>query len=187
MIKSSRQLKDKVRNLSRQKAADPQVLLRIFMMERFLERVSISEYGENLILKGGMLVTSLVGTSLRATMDTDMTVRGVTLRPEEVRSMVEEIAAIPLPDGVTFTITSITDIMQEAEYPGVRVNMTAYMEDTRASLKLDFSTGDVITPSAIEYPYKLMFEDRAINLQSYNLETVLAEKLETVIASVNLC
>lgn len=182
MITSSRQLKDKVRNLASEKEIDPQVLLRIYMMERLLERISVSEYREKLILKGGMLVSSLVGTAMRSTMDTDMTIRGVTVSTDAVRNMVEAIISVPLPDGVSFSIKSVSSIMDEAEYPGIRVSMNAFMEGVRVPLKLDFSTGDVITPCAVEYPYKLMFEDRAVNLLSYNLETVLAEKLETVIA-----
>ena len=182
MITSARQLKDKIRNLAKEKGADPQVLLRIYMMERLLERVALSEYREKLILKGGLLVSSLVGTTMRSTMDTDMTVRGATVSRDEVRNMIEAIISFPLSDGVSFLLNDISDIMDEAEYPGIRVSMTALLEGVRVPLKLDFSTGDVITPRAIEYPYKLMFEDRTINLLSYNLETVLAEKLETIIA-----
>lgn len=182
MITSARQLKDKIRNLASEKEIDPQVLLRIYMMERLLERVSVSEYREKLILKGGMLVSSLVGTAMRSTMDTDMTIRGVTVSTDAVRNMVEEIISVPFPDGVRFSIKSVSTIMDEAEYPGIRVSMTAFMDGVRVPLKLDFSTGDVITPRAVEYPYKLMFEDRAVNLLSYNLETVIAEKLETIIA-----
>ena len=182
MITSARQLKDKIRNLAKEKGADPQVLLRIYMMERLLERVALSEYHEKLILKGGLLVSSLVGTTMRSTMDTDMTVRGATVSQDEVRNMIEAIISFPLSDGVNFLLNDISDIMDEAEYPGIRVSMTALLEGVRVPLKLDFSTGDVITPRAIEYPYKLMFEDRTVNLLSYNLETVLAEKLETIIA-----
>ena len=182
MITSARQLKDKIRNLAREKGAEPQVLLRIYMMERLLERVALSEYHEKLILKGGLLVSSLVGTTMRSTMDTDMTVRGATVSQDEVRNMIEAIISFPLSDGVSFLLNDISDIMDEAEYPGIRVSMTALLEGVRVPLKLDFSTGDVITPRAIEYPYKLMFEDRTVNLLSYNLETVLAEKLETIIA-----
>ncbi len=182
MITSARQLKDKIRNLAKEKGADPQVLLRIYMMERLLERVALSEYHEKLILKGGLLVSSLVGTTMRSTMDTDMTVRGATVSQDEVRNMIEAIISFPLSDGVSFLLNDISDIMDEAEYPGIRVSMTALLEGVRVPLKLDFSTGDVITPRAIEYPYKLMFEDRTVNLLSYNLETVLAEKLETIIA-----
>lgn len=182
MNMSARQLKDKIRNLANEKGADAQVLLRNYMMERFLERVAVSEYSEKFILKGGMLVPSMVGLESRSTMDIDTTVRGATVSADEVRQILEEIISIDLSDGVRFVINSIADIMDEAEYPGIRVGMTAFLDSVRSSLKVDISTGDVITPSAIEYSYKFMFEDRSVRLLAYNLETVLAEKLETILA-----
>ena len=182
MITSARQLKDKIRNLSREKSVEPQVLFRVYMMERLLERIALSAFREKFILKGGMLVSSMVGAELRSTMDADVTVNGAAVNPDEVQKMMEAIISVPFTDGVSFTINDISSIMDEAEYPGVRVSMAAFMESMRVPLKTDISTGDVITPHAVEYPYKLMFEDRSINLLAYNLETVLAEKLETVIS-----
>lgn len=182
MITSARQLKGKIRNLARDKSADAQVLLRNYMMERFLERVSVSDYREKIILKGGMLVTSMVGFEARSTMDIDTTVKGATVSADEVQRFIEKIISINLADGVVFAINSISDIMDEAEYPGIRVGMTAFMDDVRVPLKVDISTGDAITPRAVEYSYKLMFGGQTIRLQAYNLETVLAEKLETIIA-----
>lgn len=182
MIRSARQLKDKIRNLARDKSADAQLLLRNYMMERFLDRVASSAYSEKFILKGGMLVTSMVGFHARSTMDIDTTMTGETLSRDEVQRIIGEVVAIDLSDGISFTVTGIDDIMDEAEYPGIRVSMNAYLEAVRVPLKVDISTGDVITPHAVEYSYKLMFEDRSIRLLAYNLETVLAEKLETIIA-----
>ncbi len=182
MIRSARQLKDKLRNLAKDNSADAQLLLRNYMMERFLERVASSAYSEKFILKGGMLVTSMVGFNARSTMDIDATVTGATISHDEVQRIIGEVISINLSDGVSFAVTGITDIMDEAEYPGIRVSMNAYLEDVRVPLKVDISTGDVITPHAVEYSYQLMFEDRSIRLLAYNLETVLAEKLETIIA-----
>lgn len=182
MIRSARQLKDKIRNLSSDKLADAQLLLRNYMMERFLERVASSAYREKFILKGGMLVTSMVGFEARSTMDIDATIKGETIGIEEVQWIIADIISIDLSDGTSFTTNSISEIIDESEYPGVRVAMTAYMDGIRVPLKVDISTGDVITPHAVEYSYRLMFEDRAIRLLAYNLETVLAEKLETIIA-----
>lgn len=182
MIISARQLKDKVRNLSKEKSADAQILLRCYMMERFLERVSISRYNKNFILKGGMLIASMVGFEARSTMDIDTTVRGETVSANKIKDMIKEIIPVNLSDGVSFITQGISNIMDEAEYPGIRVSMTAFMDGVRVPLKIDISTGDVITPRAVEYSYKLMFEDRSILLLAYNLETILAEKLETIIA-----
>lgn len=138
MIKTAKQLKDLIRNLSKKKSADAQILMRNYMMERFLERISLSQYPDKFIL----------------TME----------------------------DGVTFRIKQITEIMDEAEYPGVRVSMETEFDGVRTPLKVDISTGDVITPKEIQYSFKLMLEERSINVWAYNLETVLAEKLETVIS-----
>lgn len=182
MIRSARQLKDKIRNLASDKSADAQILLRSYMMERFLERVAGSDYNRKFILKGGMLVTSMVGFEARSTMDIDATINGETVSIEDVQKMIVDIISLDLSDGASFKMNGISEIMEEAEYPGVRIAMTAYMDRIKIPLKVDISTGDVITPRAIEYSYKLMFEDRSIRLLAYNLETVLAEKLETIIA-----
>ena len=181
MIKTSRQLKDKIRNLAKEKSADAQILMRTYMMERLLERISISEYKKNFILKGGVLITSLVGLDFRSTMDVDTTIKGFDVNLTSVEQMIQNLIDIPLEDGVLFQIKNIDSIMDEAEYPGIRVSMQALFDGTITPLKIDISTGDVITPGAIQYSYKLMFVDRYIQLLSYNLETVLAEKLETIV------
>lgn len=181
MIKTSRQLKDKIRNLAKGKSADAQILMRTYMMERLLERISLSEYKNNFILKGGVLIASLVGLDFRSTMDVDTTIKGVDVNISSVEQMIQNLIKIPLEDGVLFQVKSINSIMDEAEYPGIRVSMQALFDGTKTPLKIDISTGEVITPGAIQYSYKLMFEDRYIQLLSYNLETVLAEKLETIV------
>ncbi len=181
MFKTSRQLKDKIRNLAKEKSADAQALIRSYMMERFLERISLSEYKKNFILKGGVLIASLVGLDFRSTMDIDTTVRGFNVTLPDVEHMMQNIITFSLEDGVLFQVKSLEYIMGEAEYPGIRVSLQALFDGTVTPLKVDVSTGDVITPSAIQYSYKLMFEDRYIQILSYNLETVLAEKLETII------
>lgn len=181
MIKTSTQLKDLIRNLSKEKAADAQLLLRNYMMERFLERISQSSYRDHFILKGGLLVAALVGLEARSTMDLDATIKGLNVSVEDVENIVASIVSVPADDGVTFRVNRIAEIMEEAEYPGVRVSMEAHFDGARSHLKLDISTGDVITPKEIRYNYKLMLEDRSIEVWAYNLETVLAEKLETII------
>ena len=182
MIKTSRQLKDLIRNLSKEKSADAQTLMRNYMMERFLERCSLSMYKDKFILKGGMLIAAMVGLEARSTMDIDATVKGATVNPDEVRKMVETIISVPIDDGVDFRIKQIAEIMDEAEYPGIRVSLEAEFDGVLTPLKIDISTGDVITPGEIRFSFKLMMENRAIEIMTYNMETVLAEKLETVIA-----
>lgn len=182
MINSARQLKDLIRNLSKKNSADAQILMRNYMMERLLERISVSDYKDKFILKGGMLVAAMVGLDSRSTMDLDATVKGVNITIEDVEKIVTSIISEQIEDGVEFRIKSVSRIMDEAEYPGVRVGMEAFFDGVRTPLKIDISTGDVITPSEIRYSFKLMLEDRSIEIYAYNLETVLAEKLETIIS-----
>ena len=182
MIKTSRQLKDKVRNMARGDSAKAQLLIRNYGMERFLERVSLSEHRDNFILKGGMLVSALVGLENRATMDIDTSIRNMPLDTIAAKAMVEEIIAVPVDDNIRFEINDFGTIMDDAEYSGVRISLNAFLDATRIPLKIDISTGDAITPAAVNYQYKLMFEERYIILWAYNLETVLAEKIETVLS-----
>ena len=182
MITTARQLKDLIRNLSKKKSADAQILMRNYMMERFLERISLSEYKDKFILKGGMLVAAMVGLDARATMDLDATIKGANVSLTDVETIISNIIAIPIDDGVSFRIKRISEIMEEADYPGVRVSMETKFDGVVTPLKIDISTGDVITPREIRYRFNLMLEDRTIEVWAYNLETVLAEKLETVIS-----
>ena len=182
MITTARQLKDLIRNLSKKKSADAQILMRNYMMERFLERISLSEYKNQFILKGGMLVAAMVGLDARATMDLDATIKGTNVSVEDVEMIISQIISIPLDDGVVFRVKRISEIMEEADYPGVRVSMETKFDGVITPLKIDISTGDVITPREIKYKFNLMLEDRTIEVWAYNLETVLAEKLETVVS-----
>ena len=182
MITTARQLKDLIRNMSKKKSADAQILMRNYMMERFLERISLSEYKNQFILKGGMLVAAMVGLDARATMDLDATIKGTNVSVEDVEMIISKIISISLNDGVLFRIKRISEIMEEADYPGVRVSMETKFDGVITPLKIDISTGDIITPREIKYNFNLMLENRTIEVWAYNLETVLAEKLETVIS-----
>lgn len=181
MIKTARQLKDLIRNLSKEKSADAQILMRNYMMERFLERISLSEYRDKFILKGGMLVAAMVGLDARSTMDLDATIKGANVNVEDIENLISSIITVPIDDGVKFQLKSISEIMDEAEYPGIRVSMSTTFDGVVTPLKIDISTGDAITPREVRYSFKLMLEDRSIDIWAYNLETVLAEKLETII------
>ena len=182
MIHSSKQLKDLIRNLSKEVGIEAHVLIRKYMMERFLERVSSSKYNGSFILKGGMLVAAFVGVEARATMDIDTTIKGIPVTIVDMERTITEISNIDLGDNVKFRIKKVLEIMDEAEYSGIRFSMDAVLDGAVISLKIDISTGDEITPREIAYSYKLMFEDRTIPIMTYPIETVLAEKLETVIS-----
>ena len=180
MITSRMQLNALIRNKAAGDGDKAQILLRIYMMERLLERISVSGYRDNFILKGGMLVSSLVGVDMRTTMDIDTTVRALPLTQEKAREFLEEIMAIDLEDNVSFRITKVEDIMEGHEYEGIRFHIEGALEKLRQTIKIDISTGDAITPAAVEYELPLILEERKIGLWAYNMETLLAEKLETV-------
>ena len=182
MISTAIQLKAKIRNVSKGNDRIAKSYIRIYFMERFMERVSLSKYRDNFILKGGMLVSSLLGIDLRSTMDIDTTVESLPLTKEYMSEVLDEICNIELEDNIVFKVVKIENIMDDFEYPGLRINMEATLEKLRQPVKIDISTNDKITPSAIEYEYKLMFEDRSILLNTYNIETTLAEKTQTIIS-----
>lgn len=182
MIHTSRQLKALVRNRSNGNSAQAQTIIRNYIMERFLERISLSKYRDHFILKGGMLVSALVGLENRATMDIDTTIKNLPLSVDDVTDIITEIIKVAVDDGITFSIKRVFEIMDEAEYPGVRAMLEAELDSMRTPLKIDISSGDVITPKEIEFSYQLMFEKRSISIYAYNIETVLAEKIETVIS-----
>jgi len=182
MALTGAQVKGKIKNIAKANKTDARILMRIYMMERFLERVSVSTYSGNFIIKGGILVTSMVGVSMRSTMDIDTTIKNINLSEEDALRVISEINEIDLQDGVSFIVKSVTGIMDEMEYPGIRIEMDAFLDGLVTPIKLDISTGDVITPRAIEYDYKLMLEEHSIKLWSYNLETIFAEKIQTILA-----
>lgn len=176
------QIKGRIKSVAKQNNADARTLMRIYMMERFLERLTQSEYRDNFIIKGGILVTAMIGVAHRSTMDIDTSMNNLNLSAEDALRVVNQVKDIDLDDGVSFEVKDVSNIMDEMEYPGIRVTMNANVGRLITPLKIDISTGDVITPRAIEFNYDLLLEDRSIKLWSYNLETILAEKLQTVLA-----
>lgn len=176
------QIKGRIKSVAKQNNADARTLMRIYMMECFLERLARSEYRDNFIIKGGILVTAMIGVAHRSTMDIDTSMKNLNLSAEDALQVVNQVKDIDLDDGVSFEVKDVSNIMDEMEYPGIRVTMNANVGRLITPLKIDISTGDVITPRAIEFNYDLLLEDRSISLWSYNLETILAEKLQTVLA-----
>ena len=181
-MKNAMQLKAVVKKIAKEKKISAQLVLQNYMLERFLERVSVSRFKDNFILKGGFLIASMVGLDSRATMDMDATMKGFPVTEETIQRMIEEVAAIPIKDDVTFTLKGIGPIHEGDEYTGYRVALTADYAPLAVPLKLDITTGDKITPREVVFQYKLMMEDRYIQVMAYNLATILAEKLETVIS-----
>lgn len=182
MITGARRIKDLIRNQAAGDSGKAQMLLRHFAMERFLERLSVSRYRDDFIIKGGILISSLVGVGERMTRDIDATMRGHDMTLNNISRILGEVAAIDIGDGFSFELGEPQEIMEDSEYGGVRIPVRASIEKTQTAFKVDISTGDAITPDAIEYNYALMFEDRSIPLRSYNTETALAEKIETILS-----
>ena len=176
------QLKGRLKNLAKQHNADARTLMRLYMMERFLERISLSRYNNNFILKGGILVTSLIGVALRSTMDIDTTIKNLNLSDEDIYKVIEDICSMDIQDGVTFKVKQLSKIMDDMEYPGIRITLDSFMGNMPVPMKIDISTGDIITPKEIRHSYRLLLEDRSILLWSYNLETLLSEKLQTILS-----
>jgi len=176
------QLKAIIKNIAKEKNISAQLVMQNFMLERLLERISVSKYQSNFILKGGFLIAAMVGLDTRATMDMDATIKGIPVNEETIRDMFKEICQLQLNDSVIFSFQSISEIREGDEYTGYRIHLTANYPPMAVPLKLDITTGDKITPREVKYSFKLLLDDRSISVLAYNLETVLAEKLETVIS-----
>lgn len=181
-MNNAMQLKAIIRNIAKKKNISASLVLQNYMLERFLERVSLSQYRANYIIKGGFLIASMVGLDSRATMDMDATIKGYPVNEESLQKMIEDIIAVPVSDDITFRFMSIGEIREDDEYSGYRVALRADYGKMAVPLKLDITTGDKITPREIDYSYKLLMEDRSISILAYNLSTILAEKLETVVS-----
>lgn len=181
-MKSATQLKATIKNVSNNRGISAQIVLQNYMLERLLERISVSRYQSNFILKGGFLIAAIVGLDTRATMDMDATVRGLTVDRDTVERMFKEICRISVNDAISFSLKRLEDIREGEEYSGLRVTLEATYPPMVVPLKVDITTGDRITPHEIVYEFKLLLEARSIKILAYNLETVVAEKLETIIS-----
>ena len=159
-ITSPKQLKDWISNMAKKNNLVANTVLQNYMMERFLERVSVSRYKDNFILKGGFLIAAMVGIDMRSTMDMDTTIKGIPVDRETIARTVNEILAIDVGDNVTFTIKSIKNIHDVSDYDDFRVGIEANFFTMRVNMKIDITTGDVIIPREVSYSFKLMFEDR---------------------------
>ena len=182
ITKNPMQLKAFIKNKAAEKHISAQLVMQNYMLERLLERISLSPYKNNFILKGGFLISAIVGLDTRATMDLDTTIKGFTLTHEAIRKIFTEICAVQIADDVQFEVIGISDIRETDDYPGIRVALKANYPPISVPLTVDVTTGDMITPREVEYTFSLLFDDRTISILAYNLETVLAEKLETVLS-----
>ena len=181
-FKNSMSLKAYIKNKAMENKIPAQLVMQNYMLERLLERISLSKYQKNIILKGGFLISTIVGIDSRTTMDLDTTIKGLPLTKELVNDIFFEICQIDVQDNISFNIRKIAEIREQDEYSGVRVFLDAIYPPLNVQLSVDVTAGDKITPKEIEYSFKMMFDERNINVLAYNLETILAEKLETILS-----
>ncbi|WP_392434336.1 nucleotidyl transferase AbiEii/AbiGii toxin family protein [Finegoldia magna] len=174
-------IKGKIRSMAEKKNLKSQEVLQIYFFERFLERLSKSNYKNNFVIKGGFLISSLIGIENRTTMDMDTTIKGIPLKEEKIKEIVNEIINIDVDDGIRFEIKDISYIREEDEYENFRISLIANVGKTKNPMKLDLTTGDAITPREIEYTYPCIFSQEDIKIMAYPLKTILAEKYETII------
>lgn len=180
-MKSSEQLKGAIRQIAKKKNLHSQEVLQMFLFERILERLSISKYKDNFILKGGLLISSMIGIDERTTMDMDTTVKGIEMEEEQIVAVIDELINIDVQDGIMFEFIKIEPIREDDFYNNFRVHLQAKYGKINSPMKIDITTGDIIIPAAIQYEFPLLFEEKSIQIMAYNLETILAEKYETII------
>lgn len=174
-------LKAKIRNLARNKDMSAQVILQNYMFERFLQRLSMSVYKDKFILKGGVLIAALVGIGNRATMDMDATIKNYPVDHDSIVKAIREICNISIDDDVTFTFDRIDAIRDVDVYGGYRVSIVSEYDTIITPMQIDITTGDSITPKEVLYLFKMIFEEGDIGIWAYNIETLLAEKVETIL------
>jgi len=180
--KNPMQFKAFIKKKASEKNITAQLVMQNYMLERLLERVSLSRYQQNFIVKGGFLISAIVGLESRATMDLDTTLKGIGLNHEKIKKVFEEICQITIDDDIFFEIDRFKDIRKSDAYPGIQVGLIAIYKTLKVPLSVDITTGDKITPREINYRFKLLFDDRVIKIMAYNLESLLAEKIETILS-----
>lgn len=181
MIKNRDSLKAKISKLAAKTNISNKYIIQTFMFEALLKRISVSEYKDKFIIKGGLLLSSIFGVNLRSTMDLDTTIKGLPLNMQTIENVINKIISIDLADNVKLKIENIKDIRLEDEYSGFNVNLKAEFDGLKTNLLIDITTGDVITYKEVEFKYYTLFDDEAINIMTYNYETIIAEKFETII------
>ena len=181
MMKTPEQLKGAIRNLAKKKGIHAQEVLQIFMFERIIERLSVSPYKDRFILKGGLLISAILGVAERTTMDMDTTVKGLPMDEQSIRKAISEILDQPVDDGIEFQLLDLTPIHEDDEYENFRASVQATYGKMKIPMKIDITTGDEITPKEIQFSYPFLFDDRRVMVKAYTQETILAEKYETII------
>lgn len=179
---TSQKLKTMIKRKVETSNLNHNTILRMVIFEFFLEKLSISKYSENFIIKGGFLVTAITKIDLRTTMDLDITLKTLTLSTKSLEKIIDEIITNPTHELLKMKLNSIEQINGNTDYPGLRATINVVFDGINETIKVDFTTGDILTPSDIQMNYQTMLEEKQLTLRSYNIETVLAEKLETILS-----
>ena len=179
-MKTSEQIKGAIRNISKKTGVNPNSLLQMCLFEGILEKISKSKYRENFILKGGLLISSLIGVDVRSTMDMDTTLRGIPLNEVSITKILNEILAIEIDADIEYKLIKLSPIRQEDVYEDFCASISCIFGKINASLNIDITTGDVITPREMNYSYSKILEEGTIPIMTYTIETILAEKFETI-------
>lgn len=180
-MNNSERLKSKIRKIAKSENLNPNELLQMFLFERIIERISLSPYKDFFILKGGLLIASIIGVFQRTTIDMDYTIKGTPVNELQISKILNEILSIKINDGISFELKELTPINDDSEYNNYRAKINAKYGSINAPMKLDLTTGDEITPKELDYTYNLNFENKKISIKAYPIETILAEKYETVL------
>ena len=175
------ELFEKSKELAKESGLTRLELYQRFMFERILERISVSKYNENFILKGGLLLSAMLGINSRSTRDMDISIKGIDVSKEKMVQVLNEILSLDIGDGVKFEMINVTDIRADDEYGGNKYHLVGRLENLKVALEIDISTGDEITPKELNYEYISIFENKKIYIDTYNIETILAEKIETIL------
>lgn len=179
-MKTSEQIKGAIRNISKKTGINPNSLLQMCLFEGILEKLSKSKYSENFILKGGLLISSLIGVDMRSTMDMDTTLRGIPLNEVSITKILNEILAIEIDADIEYKLIKLSPIRQEDVYEDFCASISCIFGKINATLNIDITTGDVITPREMNYSYSKILEEGTIPIMTYTIETILAEKFETI-------
>lgn len=179
--KTPEQIKGAIRNMAQEKSIRAQDILQVYLFERLLERLSLSPYKDMFILKGGLLISAMIGIEERTTMDMDTTVKGIAMNENNLTKTLQVIFSIDVDDDVTFVLDNLRHIREDSAYENFRASITAFFGKSQVQMKIDITTGDVITPSEISFDYPMLFETRKLHIKAYPIETVLAEKFQAII------
>ncbi len=181
---NSMELKDRIRNISKERNVDFNTLLRLYMYDRFIERLAASKYKNNFIIKGGFYLSTLLGVEQRSTMDIDIAFKNALFSKNVIEEMIKDIISIDINDSVVINYLGINEIRDDDYYGGFRVNLEAHLENIKERFHVDLATGDPITPSEIHYNYRPLLTNKCIDIYAYTIETVIAEKIETILSRV---